>query len=421
MEKKNNCVKAGSLRILWTVTTILLCASLCNAGFIQVEPGEVEIIDTVRDDQIYVTGGTVVLKPYGYAIQGIYAASGSEVKISGCDIVLGQTGTPVQIEPNVIVTLFTDRTGSIVLYTAYGPDATLGGTTITVDPTNGWTGKLTWEYEETTYSLNISTLSNITIEIVGGGDGITVNIENAKICWHHSDIHVEGKLYLPQGVWMDNLEPVGSAVIILAEVEVVDPEDQSVAFATKGKDGKKWEYKDKKNIDGPIKEFKIDWKGAKFDYKGDEGLHINTHFIGGIETTLCIHSDDTLWPFTVIIDETTTIDYDEGRSITTDVEYESQKDDNTHVHFTLPFQLTSDMTVEVSGTAIFVEDYYKEGVAKFKIVSAFDSLLLPDGTDSSPDELEIEISLGEVPNTISGSDLIDAWTNKDDKHWEYKL
>ena len=215
MEKKNNCLNVGFSTILWTVMAILLCASLCYAEFITVGPGEEEIIDTVRDDFIYVTGGIVVLKPYGYAMQGIYAASGSEVRILGCDIDLGQTGTPVQIEANVTVTLFTDSTDSIVLDTAIGPDATLDGTTITVDPTNGWTGKLTWAYEGTPYSLNISTFSNITIEIVGGGEPLEAQL------WVFPGIinrfgplsKILAMVRLPEGITKDDIDSTQALVL----------------------------------------------------------------------------------------------------------------------------------------------------------------------------------------------------------------
>lgn len=245
-------------------------------------------------------------------------------------------------------------------------------------------------------------------------------VEKAKVAWHRNEIEIRGNLHFPEGIWMDTLSPVGSAVITLAEVEVTD---QSVEFEIKGKNDDKWEYKDKENLFGPIKEFKIDWKGAKFDYKGDDGFHIHTHFIGASETTLCIHTGDVSGAFTVTIDETD-ISYDADRIITTDVEYESQKDDNSHVHFTLPFQLTSDMTVDVSGAVnltIPVADYSKEFVAKFKVKSIFDPAAVPDGSATVPDELEYEISLGDPP--VMGSDLIGgdkAWTKKDDKHWEYK-
>jgi hypothetical protein len=248
----------------------------------------------------------------------------------------------------------------------------------------------------------------------------TVDTKKVKVCWHHDDIHVEGKLYLPEGIWKDTLSPAGSAEITLAGVRVAS---QILDFETKGKKDEKWEYKDKNNLDGDIKEFKIDWKEAKFDYKGD--LHIHTHSIVEYETTLCIHTEDASEAFAVAVNGTT-IEYDVNGDITTNIVYEPRKDDNSHVHFTLPFQLTPDMTVEVAGSVelrLNVADYYEEGYAKFKLVSAFDPVLFPGGTNTLPDELEYFISLGIDTNTISGSDLIGvekAWTKQDDKHWEEK-
>jgi hypothetical protein len=37
MEKKNNWVKVGFSRILWTVTVILLCAAPCMGGVVPAE------------------------------------------------------------------------------------------------------------------------------------------------------------------------------------------------------------------------------------------------------------------------------------------------------------------------------------------------------------------------------------------------
>ncbi|MCK5398022.1 MAG: hypothetical protein KAJ33_07225 [Thermoplasmata archaeon] len=130
---------------------------------------------------------------------------------------------------------------------------------------------------------------------------------------------MEGKLFLPEDVKLETLNPVGGVWVDLAGVEVAD---QSVSFEIKGKKGDKWEYKDKHNAFGNIKEFKVDWKRGKF-----------------------------------------------------------------------------------------------------KLVSAFDPTLLPDGTESLPDELAYEISLGEGIDKFIVSGLVGtdkAWTKKDDKHWEYK-
>jgi len=250
---------------------------------------------------------------------------------------------------------------------------------------------------------------------------MTLDTEKAKVCWQHNDLHLEGRMYFPEGVWKDTLSPTGSAEITLAGVGVTN---QTLDFKIKGKKEEKWEYKAKKNVYGNIKEFKIDWKekAPKFDYKGD--LHIHTHSIADNETTLCIHSGHVSGAFTVSIDGTE-IAFDWYRNIDTILAYESQKADNSHVHFTLPFQLTPDMTIEVAGEeelCLNVADYYEKSYAKFKLVSSFNPHDF-DGTTSLPDELEFNITLRDDTNEVSGEDLIGVqkvWTKQDDKHWEYK-
>ena len=77
------------------------------------------------------------------------------------------------------------------------------------------------------------------------------------------------------------------------------------------------------------------------------------------------------------------------------------------------------MTIEVSGAVVLsiaVADYYKEGSVKFKLVSTFDPELFPEGSESLPEELECVISLDDM---MAGSDLIDTWTKKDGKRWDY--
>ncbi len=274
----------------------------------------------------------------------------------------------------------------------------------------------------------------LTLEVSDGevitSDSMILKIEanpavfktkKVKVCWHHDDIHVEGEMILPEIIWMYNLTPIGYANLFLADVLVTE---QEVEFEIKGKNSDKWEYKDKDHINGNIKEFKIDWKGSKFDYHGD--LHLHTHFISSAETSFCIHTDKVSGAFTVDINGVTIV-YDENNNITTDVEYEQQKDDNSHVHFVLPFQLTSDMAINITGAVentINVEHYFSEGYGKFKIVSSFNSDVFPNGTDSTPDIVDYGITLGDNMTMVFDGDAIgddEAWEKKDDKHWEYKL
>jgi len=67
-----------------------------------------------------------------------------------------------------------------------------------------------------------------------------------------------------------------------------------------------------------------------------------------------------------------------------------------------------------------VADYFDEAYAKFKLVSAFDPGLFPDGWDSSPETLDLTLTLGEGSNLITGNGLIDSWEKRDVKHWKHK-
>jgi len=318
MENKNNCVRVGFSTILWTVTAILLCAAPCGAEVL-VSNGETLNVDYQINDWVTVqAGGTLNVWPVGIIDYGVYAQAQSKVNIYGGEFPYGSL--TVQATDATVAIYGTGFT----LTNASGAelDNTQNPQEIQItNPTQGGSGTLTWEYQSSQYTISFWSFADIKLA-APGGESITVNIEKAKVSWNHSEIHVHGKLYLPQGFWMDTLNPNGSVVTTLAGVEVAN---QDVEFELKGKKGDKWEYKDKENSVGNIKEFKIDWNRAKFDYE--------------------------------------------------------------------------------------------EGFVKFKVVGIFDPESFPDGSSTSSDKLEIEISLGQM---ISASDLIGAWTKKDDKHWDYK-
>jgi hypothetical protein len=247
---------------------------------------------------------------------------------------------------------------------------------------------------------------------------ITVlDVEKARVRWRHGVLRVRGKWYLPEGVWKDDLAPEGKAEITLAGINVAD---QDIEFEVRGKNDRRWRYLDKHNINGHIKKYKIFWKGSKFDYHGDHKFRIHTHFIGEDKTTLCIHTGKISGAFTVTIDETI-IAYDEFGNITTSIAYKSRKCGNRHVHFTLPFQLTPDMTIELTGAleeTIKVADYFDEAYARFNLVSAFDPGLFHGGRESLPETLELKLTLGDGTNMIDGECLIESWETKTAKRWK---
>lgn len=244
-----------------------------------------------------------------------------------------------------------------------------------------------------------------------------VDFDKTKVYFDDGKIKIDGHLSLPSGYWSDNLNPTGSATLILAGTVVTDqgPFD----FEVKGSANRKWEYKDDDLVFGNVKKLKIDWKGSKFDFNGDAGLKLKTTFIGGTETTLQIETGSDIGAFTVMVNGTV-IEYDASRNITANVDYEPYKDDNKKVFFTLPYQLQPDMTLQVSGSVdhnVLVADHYDEGTVKFKLESRFDPALFPDAGNTTPANLEFNLALGE---TVYGFGVIDAaaWDEIKDDQWK---
>ncbi|CAB1080569.1 hypothetical protein D1AOALGA4SA_8249 [Olavius algarvensis Delta 1 endosymbiont] len=115
------------------------------------------------------------------------------------------------------------------------------------------------------------------------------------------------------------------------------------------------------------------------------------------------------------------------RDLATTIAYELQKEDYSRIHFTLPFPLTPDKTITVSGETIDLTinaaDYYQAGHARFKLEGIFGAGLFPAGSGTSTHELKCVVTLGAGANMIMGGDQIGEeknWTKMDHKHWEHK-
>lgn len=187
MECKNKCKKPSFSAVVLFVLSILLCAVPCSAAYVVVDGANSPYtLATEEDDYIEVAGsdsstwpegpGTLELMPGGYSSIGVYVNIGGTINIYGAHI-WSVSDTFVYITEAANVTLFTDSTDSILLNTLFGPDAALTGTTVTVDPLNGWIGELTWIYDSIPYTLNLGTLSNITVEVGGSSEAIEVEID----------------------------------------------------------------------------------------------------------------------------------------------------------------------------------------------------------------------------------------------------
>ena len=228
MEKQKKSAIVRFPVILWAVMAILLFAAPCSAAYVVVDGANSPCaITTEVDDYIGVAGsnssiwpvgpGTLQLMAGGYASGGVYINIGGTINIYGSHTwAVGDALIIVAETANVM--LFTDSTDSILLNTVYGPDATLSGTTITVDTINGWMGVLTWVYDGNTYSLNIVTSSDITVEVVGSSDTIEVEID-IKPGSDQNSINLKSKGVVPVAVLTTDDFDFDAATIDPATIE----------------------------------------------------------------------------------------------------------------------------------------------------------------------------------------------------------
>ncbi len=248
----------------------------------------------------------------------------------------------------------------------------------------------------------------------------------AKVSWDKNQFEITAEKPFPikPDIGMDYS---GMAGVSIAGIPVLDTDDV-YELALKGKKGDKWEYKDKHPEPGYLKEYKIEWKPARFDWQDKDNygkLHLHAHSIGDSQTIFCIHSEAAHWPMTVTIGEAT-IEYDASGEINTSLEYEAQKKKNTHVHFELDFELAAGTEIVVDledydPNPIITSDFYKEAYLKFKVKGIFQDITW----DATPETVACVLSfrdeeisaLAIVAETI-GND--EDWDKFDHKKWEYK-
>ncbi len=244
-----------------------------------------------------------------------------------------------------------------------------------------------------------------------------LEITKAEIEWDDQELKLHGKIALPASISYNNISPYGSATISLSSIgEVLN---NSVAFAVKGESGKKWEYKPETE---QIEKFKIDWKGAKFDYRGI--VHLKANHIGLDSSTLEIEREGLIGPYSIQIGNTT-ISVGADNSVVTDPPHleidvdEDEGDDEVEVE--LNFAITPDMIISISTpdtpeTQITVADYYTQATGKFKINAAFSS----NGVmgDIRPAQLDLLMTLGEAgfPGTAS----VLQWEKLKANEWKSK-
>ncbi|MBU1710825.1 MAG: thrombospondin type 3 repeat-containing protein [Proteobacteria bacterium] len=243
-----------------------------------------------------------------------------------------------------------------------------------------------------------------------------ISITKAEVEWDDGEIKYKGEIVLPLEVPLYDVVPQGAVFIGLADLGQVVAE--TVVFTIKGSENTKWEYKDGV---GSITKFKIDWKGASFDYKGL--LHLKANHIGQDSTSLEIERNGLSGAFSIQIGAVS-IQVDTDNVVVTAPEtLEVDADDaDGEIEVDLPFALTPEMTIIISrpdlvDTAIPIADYYTNSVGKFDLTASFEAIDLT-GLDR-PTYLKLGISLGEVGYPGS-NEISSGWKSIKSKEWKYK-
>ena len=155
----------GGLIFLTALALVVACAVPSSGAYVKVlADGDPCDLAAIKDDYIDVYG-TLNLLPGGYATTGLYVQAGATLNIYGC--AAAQAGwQPVQVAAGATVTLFVDTVSTVAPAPTNGVIAAYSGTRT-----------LSWYYGNASYSLNISTSSDITVEVVGEPQAIDVDVD----------------------------------------------------------------------------------------------------------------------------------------------------------------------------------------------------------------------------------------------------
>ncbi|MFQ5561282.1 MAG: hypothetical protein ACE5FU_11965, partial [Nitrospinota bacterium] len=191
-----------------------------------------------------------------------------------------------------------------------------------------------------------------------------------------------------------------------------------VTFSVHGDDGQKWEYES----DGTtgLKKFKIDWKGAKFSYK--DKIRIKSVHLSSNNSVFEIERRKVSGAFTVTIGSASVSFSDTGEVTASPAGVVIlEEDDDGEVEVSMPFALTPDMIIGITGAvtaSVPVAQSYKASIGKFKIESKVGTGT--NGEYSQTPELLLLVRVGD--EGLFGDFNIGHldWKDLSPKEWKFK-
>jgi hypothetical protein len=254
-----------------------------------------------------------------------------------------------------------------------------------------------------------------------------IDLKKAEIEWDDVDgtlteVKMRGELAL-NCVDYYELNPAGMVKVgISSEPELIN---QSVYFTVKGDSGNKWEYKSGEDGLG-LNKFKIDWKGAKFDYNGD--IRIESEHIGFDSVEIEIDRKGITEPVTIAVNDVI-IGIDSSGHVSTQpvtLEVDVDEDEDGEIEVDLPFTLTQDTVFTIMlgegenqtvDTAI-VADYYTFAHGKYQVKAYFNNNEINGNT--RPATFDITMGVGDQ-GFIKSYHLTESdWKELKTNEWKYK-
>ena len=281
----------------------------------------------------------------------------------------------------------------------------IGDTTVTWTATDA-NGNVTTGTQTVTVDAKISsaTLKKAEVEWREHGD------EHGKK-FGMTEIKAKGSLALPFWMPLSAITPEAAMSIGLAGVP--DLLNQNVAFQVKGD---KWKYKMKTAVG--LKELKIEWKGAEFEFKdAASGVKLETESDDLASTSLSV---DVKGHEVMLLVNGQTLAVSAAGIVTSP--YPFDQDEDGEVTFELPFELTAATTIQLTVDGVVqdvaVGNYYTPAQGKFELKAEVNAGSLNGAV--RPATLDIGLSLGTVAIDGTASVIGTGWSKLSNKEWKLK-
>lgn len=246
----------------------------------------------------------------------------------------------------------------------------------------------------------------------------SLDSEKARVNFNNGSLQLKGEIGLPSGVDFSEIASVAAVSLDLSDTALATLE--TVTLVPQGTDGRRWRFSD--DVPIGIVRFNIDWRGARYSFREAQfPVRFRSQVITSSETilTLRLRPRQITDPFTIDFDGLASVSVDAEGNVTADpsVEVEVEKPGREYT-LTLPLPLLDTSTIVFGGgidRTLQVVDDLKASVGRYRLLYCFDPAGFPDGSLTTPREIQLELLLGaqSYPGSVLLEELdLDVKGNK---------